>query len=234
MDQPSLVDQQVHTVNDIFLIRTDQNILDLYEQLLVYPASSNGTLEVKFTNLSVKKKSLLPSFMRAGFVPTLYYCDGCENIQFHRWWLTFIFSDVRETGNQLRSAVANFWGRWKRSFFGAIDLKLVKKWTYKNIEGYRQQALAKGGSLGLFLCAPQLLYQSNRPRTHMSMFRGALSRTIKRTDIKMTEKGEQFVHLDDVIWYVLPVTRYAAGMSKGTYFTEEDKTEFCDTSLRSR
>ena len=209
------------------VIRTKEDILKLYNEVSSSPPDENGVLSAEISNTLVKRR-MLKSFMLSGFLPR-YYHEKRDNIQFWRWVLTFGFEDIHVTGKPVPHNEVLFWSMGNELLYGSPDLTKVKDWTYKNIEGYKRDALREGGSLGLYLCAPSLLYTSNRPKTDMAILRGGLSRTIKREDIQVGTEGENFVILEGEIWYVLPVTRYAAGMTKGLYFDRETPAEICGT-----
>lgn len=209
------------------VVRTPEDILALYEQVSQSSPDENGVLSVVVTNTLVKRK-MLKSFMLSGFLPTYYHYKQ-DNIQFYRWILTFGFEDIHATGKSLPDNEVRFWSQSNEFLYGSPDLMKVKHWTYKNVEGYKRDALREGGSLGLYLCAPSLLYASNRPKTDMAMFQGGMSRVIKREDLQAGSDGDSFVVLDGEIWYVLPVARYAAGMTKGLYFDQETPQDTCGT-----
>ena len=57
----------------------------------------------------------------------------------------------------------------------------------------------------------------------MSLFRSPISRTISRAELVGNK-----VTIDGEVWSVIPVTRYAAGMSKGLYWDERPQ-DICGT-----
>jgi len=105
-------------------------------------------------------------------------------------------------------------------------LSLIRepRWIYKTLETHKRNGIELAISLPLILYAPELVYkQSKRPVNDMSLFRGPLINKVKRSDII-----NNTIVLSDEQWKVIPVTRYASGMSKGLYFTEIG-TEYCGT-----
>ena len=58
----------------------------------------------------------------------------------------------------------------------------------------------------------------------MLLFRSVFNRTIRRADIHFNT-----VTLDGEDWRVLPVTRYAAGMSKGLFYETQRPEGTCGT-----
>ncbi|CAH6420587.1 Hypothetical protein POVR2_LOCUS199 [uncultured virus] len=90
------------------------------------------------------------------------------------------------------------------------SMKQPRTWSWK------KEALTKVVSLPLLLYALELVYVgSKRPRTDMSSFRSPLSRTIKRADMRDSQ-----VTVDGEVWRVIPVTRYASGMSRGLFYAD--------------
>lgn len=95
-------------------------------------------------------------------------------------------------------------------------LQRPRTWQWKTLETWKKEAVASAVSLPLLLYAPELVYRgSKRPKTDMSLFRSPLSRMIRRDSIR---NGR--IMLDGEVWSVVPVTRYAAGMSKGLYYKD--------------
>ena len=104
-----------------------------------------------------------------------------------------------------------------------VDIITSKRWSYSTLETYKRHAVAKVESLPLIFLAPELVYQSNRPVTDMATFRGPRSHTIRREKIVNNR-----VILNGEGWYVIPVTRYAAGMSKSLFYGESS-SQYCGT-----
>ena len=95
-------------------------------------------------------------------------------------------------------------------------LRHVKLWSFYTKEGALQEA-QRGSSYASLFAYPDLLYSNLRPRTGMMMFQLPRSLTLARLPAKHGK--------------LLPVTRYATGMSRGMYFTERhaEQEEFCGT-----
>lgn len=121
-------------------------------------------------------------------------------------------------------------------------------WSYKTLQTHKREAVESASSLSLMLYAPELIYKGSlRPVTDMSLFRSTLSRTIRRDGVKVGIAGQRTVNILGEDWKVVPVARYAAGMSRGLYWdapaggsgsAEEDKPggvcgTFTSLSLRA-
>jgi hypothetical protein len=92
-----------------------------------------------------------------------------------------------------------------------VDLSRYQHWYYATMEYHKENALVNADSFALLLYAPDLVYKkSRRPRTDMALF---------RTPTSLTSKQDGYDYL--------PVTRYAAGMSRGMYHGEGGS--FCGT-----
>lgn len=104
-------------------------------------------------------------------------------------------------------------------------IKRCPVWKYKTMQTIKREALSSASSLALLLYSPEMVYKvSKRPKTDMSLFRMPNSRTISRSEIRNMK-----VNINGEIWNVLPVTRYASGMSRGLYFNEESPEGTCGT-----
>lgn len=111
-----------------------------------------------------------------------------------------------------------FWYPEVSPTFIANNLREEMNWQYRTLQTLKQQAVREGNSIALKLCAPEMLYRgSNRPVTDMSLFRSPLSITVNKEDIV---RGR--LRVEREVFRVVPVTRCAAGMSKGLYYAEED------------
>lgn len=116
---------------------------------------------------------------------------------------------------------------WTRVPVSEVVYKMEQEttWIYKSLERRRREAISTASSFSLLLYAPELTYTvSKRPRTDMSLFRTPLNRTISRRDVQ-----HGTVVIDGERWKVLPVTRYASGMSRGLYYDEETPETVCGT-----
>lgn len=116
-----------------------------------------------------------------------------------------------------------FWWRLRGGTIG--DLSEHKTWIYRTLDTWKRMAIHEALSIGLILYAPDLLYKkSKRPKTDMSLFRTPDSLVVDKKAIhngRLTIDGEE--------WRVIPITRYAAGMSKGLYYDEERAPDICGT-----
>lgn len=117
-----------------------------------------------------------------------------------------------------------FWSNLVSDF----NIQLLNKellWKYKTLKTLKEEAIENANSITLISSAPELIYNvSKRPKTDMSLFRNSLSHTASRRHIidnKITIAGDS--------WNVIPVTRYAKGMSKGLYFSEDLPQDSCGT-----
>lgn len=98
-----------------------------------------------------------------------------------------------------------FW--YGSSFDKLLDLKYHPIWIYGTIEYWKELAIKTIYSLPLLIYAPEYLYkESKRPKTDMLMFRlSGFNNNLLEKDTKL-----------------LPVTRYAQGMSQGLYYKNID------------
>lgn len=104
-------------------------------------------------------------------------------------------------------------------YFNNKTLKYTK-WMYQTIQNMITHGEETCDSLPLIMYAKDKVYTiSKRPRTNMLMFRTPGSVTIHKDEIKDGYYKE---------WKVIPVTRYAKGMSKGLFYSEEESS-FCGT-----
>ena len=118
----------------------------------------------------------------------------------------------------------SFWSREDRARV-VNNLKEEMVWEYKTMETVKREAVSLADSTLLRWQAPDLLYKgSKRPRTDMSLFRSSLSYRVSRDAIK-----NDTIEINGDTWSVIPVTRYAEGMSRGLYY-EADRPEYvCGT-----
>lgn len=105
------------------------------------------------------------------------------------------------------------------------DLSREPRWSYYTLETIKKKGIDEADSIGLSLFLPELMYKnSKRPMTDMIRFRTQFNNRIRKSDII---DGNQIL-LQGIRWNILPVTRYAAGMSRGLFNEESDK-KFCGT-----
>jgi hypothetical protein len=108
-------------------------------------------------------------------------------------------------------------------------LKRHKYWMYCSIQGWMDFALKSGNSLPLLLYAPDKVYDSNRPKTDMTMFQQVTSLRYNPDMIIRKSLYNITISINDKIYLCLPVTRYAMGMSKGLYYNYNQDKSFCGT-----
>lgn len=111
-----------------------------------------------------------------------------------------------------------------------VDIRLVEdidriistvEWEFSPIGIIRDNAIANADGLRLRFMAPDLVYKSGRPRTDMSTFRNANSNVVKKDEIKQGVWRE---------WKIVPITRYAAGMSRSLFYDDsKDARQWCGT-----
>ncbi len=164
------------------------------------------SLEDEQIDIEVKTIYNAEEFVRAGFIPYKFNIDaiveyimGMNLDEISFWYSSYIADEIK-------------------------NLNKVIYWVFKKISRYVRDGLNLAESHGLILYAPDRLYKSMRPITNMSMFRGPGSRTISKEKIV-----DNSVSLDGKVWNVIPVTRYAAGMSRGLYYGDESNDGFCGT-----
>lgn len=119
--------------------------------------------------------------------------------------------------------VIEFWNlHTNLNIFKILDnLKREMRWIYQPLEIYKRQGITSAKSLPLLLFAPELVYKiSKRPITDMSLFRGPTNHRIKYSEIP-------------TLMNIIPITRYAHGMSRGLYHNDDNNDEhsekFCGT-----
>lgn len=149
----------------------------------------------------------LIEFIKAGFVPA--------NYEFKRALFEYV------NGRDLKTI--EFW--FSESGFYILDFLFENdKWIFNKLSLQIQNATKFGRSYELTLYAPNYVYKSQRPKTDMSLFRGAGSRVTSIASIGTVE-----ILLDGEEWSILPVTRYAAGMSRSLFFNDDTEEKYCGT-----
>ena len=164
--------------------------------------------DLPFLNISVKYVASPLMFILKGFLPRFDQTDAMlpygAILIMEQNLQPIILEDYI---NKLSDDEFEFW-------YGEplLDLKHHQNWYYAKIEHHKSQSLITANSLPLLLYAPEQVYHhSKRPRTDMLMFRppDLISKTNSR--------------------HKLPVTRYAAGMSRGLYYSQEPEDIYCGT-----
>ena len=139
------------------------------------------------------------------------------------FWPTHIVEDTHALKmwyEGVNNREINFWTGVENM---SQSLKDTTHWTYKPLKIIVQEAIQQAKSLCLKMWAPQLLYKSMRPITDMSLFRSSTSPVICRKAINNNK-----IELYGQIWNVIPVTRYAVGMS-GSLFYGSSQEQFLGT-----
>jgi hypothetical protein len=106
----------------------------------------------------------------------------------------------------------------KSEYSASVSAGLFRQivdWRAASMQKIKKEALDEASSGKLLFLAPELVYSgSKRPVTDMSLFRTANS--LKLSD-QSSLKG----------WQLIPVTRYAKGMSRGLYYQRDDCEGTC-------
>lgn len=104
-------------------------------------------------------------------------------------------------------------------------LRRASCWQFTPVGILREEALEDAGGFQLGIIAPDLVYPSGRPRTDMALFRNANSNRLPLDKIANNE-----CTIEGVEWKVIPVTRYATGMTRSLFYgdTPSDKS-YCGT-----
>jgi hypothetical protein len=94
----------------------------------------------------------------------------------------------------------------------------------KSLESWKKEAIATGAFIGLNIFGDRFTYiGSKRPINSMDMFRTPISFTYSNGDII-----DNKILISNEEWNVIPVTRYASGMSRGLYYTKKPTpAEYC-------
>ena len=188
--------------NSHYVLNTEQDIRSVVDELVAEGKDIHiyPVLHVKDPRLAVKL-GLIPSVLKRHV-----------NEPWFKHWLQRGEGTFPEESNSDYSRNLKF-------------LEHQSIWCFETLETQKRQAVAKANSSMLMLYAPDLLYRgSRRPKTDMSLFRNPDSLTVQREDIK-----NNMIFINDELWNVLPVTRYAAGMKRGLFFGEEPPVDVCGT-----
>jgi hypothetical protein len=115
-----------------------------------------------------------------------------------------------------------YWTKYNMKDYLETDLENVPKFVYNSIDHIKAKAEVKPDSFLLLLFAPHLVYkESKRAMTTMRQFFDPAPRYISGKE--MSDKPNNHIR----------VTRYAAGMSRGLYFNNDDdekeKQTYCGT-----
>jgi hypothetical protein len=176
------------------------------------------------------------SFVRAGFLPEFPKRE--KEIPFEYGVASLTFSKIatmflEDLLNGLSLEEIWFWYRpplvedpIEEDEEDELDLAKWPRWHYCTIETYRREAIETANSLPLLLYAPDQVYEkSKRPKTDMQLFRTPGAVVAHREQIH----GDT-INLKGDNWKVLPVTRYAVGMSRSLYYQDvSEEQTFCGT-----
>jgi len=221
------------------VIKSQEDIADLSNELMPRVLATVGGLG-KVSVTGIQLLGPMPAtrilFFLAGFYPSgTSFLD--DNVLF--WWLI----DARKTGLVLSPNETAFWSANPSAGDHLRKMMTSGRWDFSSIAGIREEALQRGGSLTMYLCAPRMLYESNRPITDMGIFRTPFNHVISRDEIQVDDRGQKYIILrntttnspkdrsrgEDERWNIIPVTRYAGGMRKGLFYEGETPTNICGT-----
>jgi hypothetical protein len=147
-------------------------------------------------------------FIKLGFTPTNFseYFDNIpvpfgfmdkHNLSFNNLLLNEYIEEI--INNTDKNTVKFWYGVNIFKFFNFINI-----WEYKSIELHKKDGLLNGYSLFLARFTPELLYNSKRVKTDMSIFRSSSS--LFENNLKLNE---------------IPVTRYANNKIGGMFYNPE-------------
>ena len=189
------------TITDSIVLLHDEDVTAL---------ASTLTKDTLFTN--IVRIPTVSSMIEEGFWPAALPLNAS-------WLSDYLFTDISNSNIE-------FWHD-----VGDVDELLeqvrqnCREWFFGSLSTHTDMGarvaislplLSRDGSMfnsRLSRTSERVYSQNLRPRTDMSMFRSPLSRTITRDQIT-----EARVTLEGEVWHVLPVTRYALGMSSGLYY----------------
>ena len=179
---------------------------------------------VNLIRVYVKDIPYVEEFVRYGFMPQVlqsrYHEDSFE-----------IDALVQYFIEGLSEKEIQFWSEVQ------IEIKYVLKslksghYIYGNIRGWKDFAAKTSISFPLLLYAPNQVYKSNRPKTDMLIFQTPTSLLYTRVE-RLDEYRFEITLNDGSSAIGIPVTRYAAGMSKGLYYNDDSKNQlqsYCGT-----
>ncbi|CAK7995033.1 Hypothetical protein POVR1_LOCUS551 [uncultured virus] len=190
---------RIEKISELISINDEKDIDNLYSRCI-----SSDAERIKFTTSNVYN---WVTFIKAGFLPS--------HIEFRKAIFEYIQGKDLET--------IEFW--FSESGYYELDhLPVNTKWYFDKINLQLRDAARYGRSYALTLYAPEFIYKSFRPKTDMSIFRGPGSRIISPSQIESDK-----ISIDGEKWNVLPVTRYAAGMSRSLFFNDTTGQKYCGT-----
>jgi hypothetical protein len=148
------------------------------------------------------------AMVRLGLWPTSF--DTTES-----WFIEYL--------EGLNIETLRFWNPGMGSF-SLESMPDELRWQYRTLSSWRQEASDTANSIPLKLYAPELLYPSLRPVNDMYTFRSPNSYLIDRADVQAGK-----ISIEGEAYNVIPVTRYAKGMSRGMFHEDVEGEEFCGT-----
>jgi hypothetical protein len=176
---------------------------------------------VNLIQVDLSGEHLIDDLIRAGFMPN-YIADNTAGIYQEDTWIL-----IDHYIEKFSPEAIKFWHEERGRIEPAIGKSSHQWYLYGNIQGWRELAIRTSIALPLLMYAPDQVYRSKRPRTEMLMFRQATSLAYNR--IQDDSSYSRLVIGDSFQSKGLPVTRYAAGMSKGLYYDDAVDTKFCGT-----
>jgi hypothetical protein len=166
--------------------------------------------------VEVKLKAPWREFIKAGFLPLIGHgefteCSGmalqaCNVGLTARMALGYLLSGYTEP--EMDFYIGDHWRE-------VADFQQWGRWQFCALESWYAQAMTDCQSLPIILYgrAGDLYTKSQRPRTDMSLF---LPLTLSTPPSYKQEED----------WQLVPVTRYASGMSRGLFHEEDNTRQF--------
>jgi hypothetical protein len=160
--------------------------------------------------------------------PVIEIYDPKAMLEFGFWPTSFEIKDLEFTSwlNDIDINTILFWSNNESKYRNLFNrFKKELRWKYVPLDIWKRNAIKYANSIPLKLYSPDLMYNtSKRPINDMEMFRNPTSNRVNINDIKNNK-----INIDNELWNVIPVTRYAAGMKKGLYYKNNLMEEFCGT-----
>lgn len=222
MNSPKAIYIGMGDYGNIIKVSFSGRVDDLIEQVEEYMIENTLNL----VEVSVKGYHSVDALIRAGFMPG-FITDNTKEM-YHNWvWM--LIDHYIEGFNTSSTA---FWFPDLSDINHLIGGQDGGSYYYANIKGWIDFATRTSLSFPLLMYAKDQVYSDRRPKTDMLLFRQVTSAFY--TMISDVTSLPRIVIGDSFRMYGLPVTRYAAGMSKGLYYTDENTagskaTDFCGT-----
>ena len=176
--------------------------------------------DINLITVGIKGNHTVDDLIKIGFLPTYIADTTASHDQDSTWALIDYYIE------KFKPETINFWFK-RTAGIEALIGETKKGWYfYANIKGWKDFASKTSTSFPLLMYAPDQVYKSKRPRTDMLMFRQATSAIYNQVQ----DSGDYKIIIGDNFKLKgLPVTRYAGGMSKGLYYSQETEEKFCGT-----